>query len=172
MDPARAWGELAVSDFADTFRSRSHGLVLPQDDDDAINRYVAMHSGERESVERRPFRRQVDFWAFSIATALALKLEPREGPVGRWGKSFIYTYQGILDNDLCSLLAVIAAAKLGHDNPEVDEPRRIIDLTNRLAGAGCPVVLKELAEIDLRTTPLDRALQFASSLQDRVRSNE
>ena len=161
-----------MSDFVELFRSRSHGLVLPQDDDDEVNRYVAMHSGERESVERRPFRRQVDFWAFSIATALALKLEPREGTVGRWGKSFIYTNQGILDNDLCSLLALIAVAKLGHDDPEVDEPRRIIDLANHLAGAGCPVVLRELAETDLRTTPLDRALQFASSLQDRVRSNE
>lgn len=161
-----------MSDFVELFRSRSHGLVLPQDDDDEVNRYVAMHSGERESVERRPFRRQVDFWAFSIATALALKLEPREGTVGRWGKSFIYTNQGILDNDLCSLLALIAVAKLGHDDPEVDEPRRIIDLANRLAGAGCPVVLRELADTDLRTTPLDRALQFASSLQDRVRSNE
>lgn len=161
-----------MSDFADIFKSRSHGLVLPQDDDDAINRYVAMHSGERESVERRPFRRQVDFWAFSIATALALQLEPRGGTVGRWGKNFIYTYQGILDNDLGSLLAVIAVAKLGHDDPEVDEPRRIIDLANRLAGAGCPVVLKELAEIDLRTTALDRALELARSLQERVRPND
>ena len=78
----------------------------------------------------------------------------------------------IMDNDFCSLLAVIAVAKLGHDDPEVDEPRRIIDLANRLAGAGCSVVLKELSEDALRTTPLDRALQFASSLQDRIRSNE
>ena len=172
MDPAGTWRELAVSDFADIFKSRSHGLVLPQDDDEAINRYVAMHSGERESVERRPFRRQVDFWAFSIATALALKMEPREGPTGRWGKKFIETSQGILDNELCSLLAIIAVAKLDHDDPEVDEPRRIIDLANRLAGAGCPVVLKELAESDLRTTPLDRALELARSLQERVRPND
>ena len=152
-------------DFADILKSRSYGLVLPKENDDDINRYVAMHSGERESVERRPFRRQVDFWAFSIATALALKLEPREGTVGQWGKTFIYTNQGILDNNLGSLLAVITVAKLGHDNPEVDEPRRIVELSNRLAGAGCPAVLKELGEIDLRTTPLDRALGFAALLQ-------
>ena len=82
------------------------------------------------------------------------------------------TYQGILDNDLCSLLAVIAVAKLGHDDPEVDEPRRIVELANRLAGAGCPVVLKGLSEIDLRTTPLDRALELARSLQERVRPND
>ena len=160
-----------MSDFADILKSRSYGLVLPQEDGDEINRYVAMHSGERESVERRPFRRQVDFWAFSIATALALKLEPREGTVGQWGKTFIYTNQGILDNDLGSLIAVIAVAKLSHDDPEVDEPRRIVEISNRLAGAGCPVVLKELAEIDLRTTPLDRALEFANTLQYGIQSN-
>ena len=171
MDPAGTWRDLAVSDFADILKARSYPLVLPKEDDDDINRYVAMHSGERESVERRPFRRQVDFWAFSIATALALKLEPREGTVGQWGKTFIYTNQGILDNDLGSLLAVIAVAKLGHDDPEVDEPRRIVELSNRLAGAGSPVVLKEFAEIDLRTTPLDRALEFASWLQEGMQPN-
>ena len=161
-----------MSDFADLFKVRGHGLVLPRDDEDAINRYVAMHSGERESVESRPFPRQVDFWAFSIATALALQLEPREGPATRWGKKFIDTSQGIMDNDLCSLLAVIAVAKLGHDDPEAGEPRRIIDLANRLAGAGCPEVLKKLSETDLRTTPLDRTLELAMSLQDRVRSDD
>ena len=161
-----------MSDFADLFRTKSHGLMLPRSDEEAINRYVAMHSGEGESIEHRPFPRQVDFWAFSIATALALKLKPREGTVGRWGKTFIYTSQGIMDNDLCALLAVIAVAKLGHDDPEVDEPRRIVDLANRLAGAGCPVVLRELSETDLRTTPLDRALELAQSLQEDVRSNE
>ena len=172
MDPACTWRELAVSDFAAIFKSRSHGLVLPKDDDDAITRYVAMHSGERENVENRPFPRQVDFWAFSIATALALKLKPRDGSITRWGKSFIYTYQGILDNNLCSLLAVIAVAKLGQDHPEVDEPKQIIELANRLAGAGCPVVLKELSENVLRTTRLDRGLEFANFLQGSARSVE
>ena len=158
-----------MTDFANIFRSSSIGLALPREDDDAINRFVAMHSGERESVERRPFARQVDFWAICITAALALRLDPREGRVSHWGKTFIYTYQGILDDSLCSLLSIIAVAKLGHDHPEVDQPRAIIELANRLAGAGCPVLLKELSKTDLRTTPLDRALQFASSLQDHVR---
>ena len=42
----------------------------------------------------------------------------------------------------------------------------------RPPGAGCPVVLKELSENPLRTTPLDQALDLAKSLQDRVRSDE
>ena len=48
-----------MSDFGDLFRARGHALVLPRENEDEINRFVGMHSGERESVERRPFRRQV-----------------------------------------------------------------------------------------------------------------
>ena len=157
-----------MSDFGELFRARGHGLVLPRENEDEINRFVGMHSGQRESVERRPFRRQVDFWAFCIATALALKLEPRKGPSAGWGKNFIYTSQGIMDDDLCSLIAVIAVGRLGHDNPEVTEIRHIVDLANRLAAAGCPVVLKKLSDNPLRTTPLDQMLELARSLQDRI----
>ncbi len=156
--------------FSDTFRATSHGLVLPRDDEDAINRYVAMHASDRTNVESRPFPRQVDFWAFCIAAALALQLEPRDGAPARWGKTFIYTSQGILDNDLCSLLAVVAVAKLGLDDPGVTEIRRIIELANRLAAAGCPEVLRKLRNSPLRTTPLDQSLEFARSLQEEVRS--
>ena len=147
-------------------------MVLPREDDDAINRYVAMHSGERQNVERRPFPRQVDFWAFCIATALAMDLKPREDPIARWGKNFINTSQGIMNSHLCSLLAIIAVAKLGHNDPEVTETRRIVELANRLAAAGCPVVLKKLSENVLRTTPLDQALELARSLQARPGSQE
>ena len=154
--------------FADLLRATSHGLVLPREDDDAINRYVAMHAGDRTNVESRPFPRQVDFWAFCIATALALKLEPRDGSPSRWGKTFIYTNQGIVDNDLASLLAIVAVAKIGLDDPGVIESRRIVELANRLAAAGCPEVLRKLQNSPLRTTPLDQALEYARSLQEQV----
>lgn len=157
-----------MSDFADLLSARGYGLVLPRSDEDQINRYVAMHSAERGSVEQRPFARQADFWALSIAAALAMQLEPREGPASGWGKVFIYTSQGILDNDLCALLAVIAVAKIGHDHPEVDEPRRIVDVANRLAAVGCPVVLNKLSENAIRTSPLDRAIGLARWLQEHV----
>lgn len=158
-----------MASFEDFFKTKSCGLVLPRDEEDEINRYVAMHSGDRESIERRPFPRQVDFWAYCIAAALALELEPREGPPNRWGKNFIYTYQGVMDNHLCSLLAIVAVAKLGHDHPEVIDVRRIVDLANRLAASGCSAVLKKLSEDTLRTTPLDQALEFARTLQGSVR---
>lgn len=160
-----------MSDFlSDLFRRGSYGLVLPRDDEDAINRYVGMHAGGRTNVEARPFPRQVDFWAFCIGTALALQLEPRDGTPSRWGKRFIYTTQGILDNDVCSLLAIVAVAKLGLDDPGVTDAGRIIELANRLAAAGCPELLRHLGSSSLRTTPLDHALQFARSLQEAVSS--
>ena len=155
-----------MSSFTDLLSARSYGLVLPKVYDEEINRYVLTHSTEQSSVERRPFRRQVDFWAFSIATALATDLGPIENAPSSWGKVFIYTVQKILDEDLCALLAVVSVAKIGYDDPEVGDPKRIIDLANRLAGAGCPVVLKKLSEDTLRTTPLDRIIEFARSLQD------
>lgn len=155
-----------MSGFADLLSARSYGLVLPKDHDEEINRYVSMHSTDRNSVERQPFRRKVDFWAFSIATALVKDLEPRERSPSSWGKKFIETSQKILDEDLCALLAVVAVAKIGHDDPEIVDPKRIVDLANRLAGAGCPEVLKKLSEDTLRTTPLDRVVEFARSLQN------
>lgn len=160
-----------MGQLASLFSTRSYALVLPKNEDDEISRYVAMHAGERDSAERRPFRRQVDFWAFSIATALALRLEPRDGLPSSWGKRFIYTSQGILDENVCSLLAVIAVAKMGHDHAAVADVRRVVEHANRLAGTGSSYVLTKLSESALRTTPLDRALELARSLQERARSD-
>ena len=160
-----------MTDFAKALSARGHGLVLPRADDEAINRYVAMHSGNQVSVERQPFPRQVDFWAFSIASALAMDLEPRQGTVTSWGKVFIYASQGIMDSDLSALLTVVAVAKVGHAAADVGEPRRIVQLANRLAGAGCPFVLQKLSEDSLRTTPLDRVIELGRSLQERVQSS-
>ena len=160
-----------MNDFASHFSARSFALVLPTNDKAQFERYVAKQStSSSTSVERFPFRRQVDFWAFSIATAVATNLNPLEGPVSKWGTTFIYTSQGILNEDLCSLLAVIAVARMGHDNPDAMDPSRIIDLANRLAGAGCPIVLKKLSEDTLRTTPIDRVIELSRSLADGVRS--
>ena len=160
-----------MNDFASQFTARGFALVLPTKDKPQFERYIAKQTtSSTASVERVPFRRQVDFWAFSIAAALATGLSPLKGSASKWGTTFIYTSQGILNEDLCSLLAVIAVAKLGSDNPDAMDPSRIIDLANRLAGAGCPIVLKKLSEDKLRTTPMDRVIELSRSLTDGVRS--
>ena len=146
----------------------NYRLVLPKNDKERVERYIAKQSATRGNVENVPFRRTVDFWSFTLGTALAKKLEPVSGPVSQWGTGFIYTYQGILDEDLCGLLAVVAVAKFGLDSPDVNNAGKIIELANRLAGAGTPIVLDKLAENSLRTTPLDQVITFARQLQRAV----
>ena len=171
MAATGAQGGRELNEFASLLAGRQYGLRLPKADGPQIERYVAMHSGRDVSVERAPFRRQVDFWAFSIAAALAMELEPLSQPPSRWGTVFIYTSQGILDDDLSALLVIVAVAKLGHDSPAAGDAPQIVDLANRLAGAGSSVVLRMLAEDSLRTTPLDRVIELGRSLQERVRTD-
>jgi hypothetical protein len=157
-----------MNGFRACFAGRSDRLVLPTADKDQLEQYVAKQSVARGDVESVPFPRQVDFWAFSICAALAMDLPPKEGAISRWGTGFVYAYQGILDEDISALLAVVATAKMGHENPDVDNPGKIIELANRPAGAGCPFVLRKLSENTLRTTPLDRVISLARSLQEEV----
>ena len=158
-----------MNEFFDRFSSHQHGLRLPTGDKDQIARYVAQTRRD-DSAENVPFKRQVDFWAFSIVTALTMKLEPLADAPTKWGTVFIYSTQGVMNNDLCSLLAVVAIDRMGIDNHDFDDPAKIIDMSNRLAGAGCPVVLRHLSDSSLRTTPLDRAITLARSLITEVRS--
>ena len=117
------------------------------------------------TVERAPFYRQLDFWAFCVATALAEDLDPREGPSSRWGAKITSTRDVEISEKLGDLLAVAAFHKLGPDHEGIDDPRQIIEVGNCLAGAGCPVVLEHMGSRDLRFTPLDKALTLAATLR-------
>lgn len=73
-----------------------------------------------------------------------------------------------MPDGLCQILAVIAFSVLGAEHEKLDDPSAIIDVGNRLAGAGCPEVIKVLSNPDLRTTALDKLLDFANSLRLEV----
>ena len=75
-----------------------------------------------------------------------------------------------MPDELCEMLAVIALATLGHEHEGIDNPAEIIEVGNRFAGAGCPELLRNLHSPDLRTTALDKALEFARSLQSEPRA--
>jgi hypothetical protein len=66
---------------------------------------------------------------------------------------------------VCELLAVVALAELGCEHEGIGHPRQIVELGNRLAGAGRLKVLEQLNAPDLRLTALDKALKFAASLR-------
>ncbi len=151
--------------FTTLLSSQAHSLFLPAQSKDDIERYVLQHQRGSISPERVPFRRQLDFWAFAIASAIARGTPPLEGPSTNWGRKFADTRSVQMPDGLCEMLAVIALTTLGPNHEGIDDPSQIIELGNRLAGAGCPELLKQLSNPDLRTTVLDKALEFASSLR-------
>ena len=151
--------------FTTLLSSRSHTLRLPNESKEDIERLVLQHQKGPASPERAPFRRQLDFWAFAIASAIARGTPPLKEPSSRWGHKFVDTRSVQMPDELCEMLAVITLATLGPDNEDVDDPTQIIELGNQLAGAGCPELLKHLNDPNLRTTVLDKALEFAKSLR-------
>ncbi|MDE0701437.1 MAG: hypothetical protein OXH61_12055 [Acidimicrobiaceae bacterium] len=153
--------------FAQLLTQKALTLRLPKRSTDDIQRLVQMH--QSTSVERAPFRRQLDFWAFSIATALAEDLEPLEGPSNKWGDKFVDTRAVDMPESLCDILAVAAFHHLGSDHEGIDDPAQIIEVGNCLAGSGCPVVLEQLNSRDLRLNPLDNVLNFAAHLYNHAR---
>lgn len=151
--------------FTTLLSSQAHTLRLPDQSKDDIERYVLQHQKGNVSQEQAPFRRQLDFWAFAIASAIARGVPPLEKPSTSWGRKFADTRSVQMPDGLCEMLAVIALTTLGQDHEGIDDPPQIIELGNRFAGAGCPELLKQLSNPDLRTTVLDKALEFAKTLR-------
>ena len=151
--------------FSNLLSTHAHTLRLPTQSKDDIERYVLQHQKGSVSPERAPFRRQLDFWALAIASAISRGIPPMEEPSTRWGQKFADTRSVQMPDGLCEMLAVIALATLGPEHEGVDNPADIIELGNKFAGAGCPELLKQLNNPDLRTTALDKALEFATSLR-------
>ena len=149
--------------------SQAHTLRLPSQSKDDIVRYVLQHQKGSVSPERAPFRRQLDFWAFAIGSAIAGGTPPLEKPSSSWGRKFADTRSVQMPDGLCEMLAVIALATLGPGHEGIDDPAQIIELGNRFAGAGCPELLKQLNDPNLRTTALDKALDFARMLRTQGR---
>ena len=156
-----------MAHFAQLLTQKAHTLRLPKRSTEHIQRLVQMH--QSTSVERAPFRRQLDFWAFSIATALAEDLNPLEGPSTKWGYKFVDTRAVDMPEPLCDMLAVAAFHRLGSEHDGIDDPAQIIEVGNCLAGAGSQVVLDHLNSRDLRLLPLDNVLNLAARLYNQNR---
>ena len=77
-----------------------------------------------------------------------------------------------MSDELCELLAVLALGALGPDDPEVEDPARIIEIANQYAAAGCEELLRRLRDSNLRLTALDKAIKFATNLAQGGESAE
>ena len=145
--------------------SRAHSLFLPVKWKDDIQRYVRQHQqGAASNPEAAPFRRQLDFWALALSTAIARGIPPLAAPPSRGGHRFVDTRQVEMSDELCELLAVVALGTLGPEDEGVEDPARIIELANQYAAAGCEELLLRLRDPDLRLSTLDKAIEFATEL--------
>lgn len=156
--------------FTTLLSSQAHTLRLPDKSKDDIERYVLQHQKGSVSPERAPFRRQLDFWAFAIATATANGTPRLPEPSSKWGRKFADTRSVQMPDGLCEMLAVVALTTLGPEHEGIDDPGQIIEVGNRLAGAGCPELLKQLSEPNLRITTLDKALEFARAMRSTLQA--
>lgn len=154
--------------FAHILTNRSHSLYLPQEVRDDVTRLVSTHQRTKTSREMTPFRRQVDFWLLCLGVALADDLQPREGAPATWGYKFVDTREVQLPNEVYNLLAVVAFEQLEHDAERIDDPTKIMEVANGLAGAASSRVLAEITSKELRHSPLDKALAVAHRAFDRV----
>ena len=145
--------------------NQTHSLFLPKKWIDDIQRNVRQHQqGAGRNPEAAPFRRQLDFWALAVATAVARDIPPLESRPSQGGHKFADTRSVELSDELCELLAVAALGALGTDDEGVEDPARVIELANQYAAAGCEELLVRLRQADLRLSTLDKAINFATEL--------
>ncbi len=161
-----------MSYFERRLRAQAHALMLPRHLREHVDRYVQRHRAGADP-EKAPFPRRLDLWAYSVFAAVALGLEPEsEVRARRAGYKFKDTRTVNMSPELCELLAVVAAAGLGPENEQTPEPAGIVRYANRLAAAGCPVVIAELEKISLRLTELEKMAHHAESLLEKVQGKE
>jgi hypothetical protein len=131
-----------------SFTDTQHRLFLPAEIRDAAKeRWVTQQQAQkRRSIDDAPFPRMVDFWFMSIGLAVHRDLAPVEKISG-----VMFVQIGPNKQDLQKFpefwtrtLTLLAVNEWGYDDPRCIDPARVIDLANRYAEVGSPVLLGAL----------------------------
>lgn len=132
-----------------TFTGSQHRLLLPDNIKDRVAPWIQTQpTTAYRSADQAPFRRMIDFWFTAIAWAVSYGVEPATETTGRF-----FVNLGPNPNDIrnfeewrADLLTILAVRDFGVDSPDVLETRKVIDLANRYAEAGAPLLLDRLEE--------------------------
>lgn len=136
-----------------TFTGSQHRLLLPDEIKDRAASWIQVQATTRyRSTDQAPFRRMVDFWFTAIAWAVRHEVQPVDHATGGFFVSL-----GPNPNDIrnfeewrADLLAILAVRDFGRESPDVLNTRKVINLANRYAEAGAPLLLERLEQsIDL-----------------------
>ena len=130
-----------------TFTGAQHRLLLPEPIKDRAAPWIQVQATTSyRNADQAPFRRMIDFWFTAIAWAVRHGIPPVEQATGR-----LFVNLGPNPNDIrnfeewrADLLAVLAARDLGVESSEATNTRRVIELANRYAEAGAPLLLDAL----------------------------
>lgn len=150
--------------FTNIIATRAHPIYLPQSDREDIQKLVSQHQNTKTSTENTPFRRQIDYWMLCLLTAVADGIKPLEDPPKTWGYKAVDTKEVQLTSQHYDFIGVAAFNALGPNHDGIDDPATMIDVANRLAGAASPALIRALTSDDLRLSPLEKALAYATSL--------
>jgi hypothetical protein len=132
-----------------TFTGSQHRLLLPDSIKDRAAPWVQTQTTHAyRSADQAPFRRMLDFWFMAIAWS---SLEGSSPAPEATGKMFVNL--GPNPNDIrnldewrADLLTIIALREFGVDSTELQDTHKVIDLANRYAEVGAPLLLDKLEQ--------------------------
>lgn len=114
-------------------------LKFPSAFSDEAKKYCQTRQGGADPTQT-PFPRYVDFWFLAVCAGVAQATKVPDEPASGW-QPFITGSEGLGSDgwrvDLLELIAIAA-----RDDPTVvGEPKQVLDIANRYAAHGIPVVL-------------------------------
>lgn len=132
-----------------TFTGSQHRLLLPDAIKDRAAPWIQTQPTTKyRTADQAPFRRMVDFWFTAIGWAVRHGIEPSQEATGRF-----FVNLGPNPNDIrnfdewrADLLTILAVRDFGVESFDVTDTRKIIDLANRYAESGAPLLLDRLEQ--------------------------
>jgi hypothetical protein len=132
-----------------TYTGSQHRLLLPDEIKNRAAPWIQTQATTAyRNADQAPFRRMIDFWFTGLAWAVRHGVPPVEQTTGRFFVSLGPNPNDIrnLEEWRADLLTVLAVRDFGADSPDTRDTRKVIDLANRYAEAGAPLLLDRLEE--------------------------
>jgi hypothetical protein len=121
-------------------------LTIPEDLRESVNRYSRRFnaSNDKADPESDPFARYVDVWMMAVCLGALRALESNRIPdPPRSAHRFIWG--NILDPMRIELLEIVAIS-IAQDPFVIQQPKRVLEIANRLAADGLPRVLEMMED--------------------------
>jgi hypothetical protein len=132
-----------------TFTGSQHRLLLPDEiKNRAVNWIQVQATNTYRTADQAPFRRMIDFWFMAIAWTVRHGVPPVERASGKPFVSLGPNPQDIKNFEewRADLLTILAVRDFGTDSPDVSDTRKVIDLANRYAESGAPLLIDRLEQ--------------------------